>query len=427
MPDLTEKLLPELQNHRLPELDLGDAFVYPNYEGLSILNLPSSVCKLLGAPPLAHPPLASELLESLGDGFRKIVLVLMDALALHRLRRWMDEDTGLVWNRLAADGLFAPLTSITPSTTSAAITTLWTGQPAAAHGIGGYELWLREYGVTANMIEHKPITYRGGGGGLQQAGFSPEEFLPVEPFGPHLKTHGVAPYAFQHYSIAHSGLSRMFMGEAEVRPISTAADLWISLRQLLESAPDERLYAWAYWSNVDSLSHLHGPDDERPRAEFFQFSAAMEEYFLKNLGPQARRDTALILLADHGQITTPKDPHYDLRNHPDFTRRLHMAPTGEHRLAYLYIRPGQTEAVREYLERTWPNQFALVEPTYALEKGLFGPGPVYPRFPERLGDLIAVAKGNAYWWWGAGDNPIIGRHGGLSPEEMLVPFLAARL
>jgi hypothetical protein len=43
------------------------------------------------------------------------------------------------------------------------------------------------------------------------------------------------------------------------------------------------------------------------------------------------------------------------------------------------------------------------------------------------GNLIAAAKGNAYWWWADKENPLIGRHGGLSEEEMLVPFLAARL
>jgi hypothetical protein len=30
-------------------------------------------------------------------------------------------------------------------------------------------------------------------------------------------------------------------------------------------------------------------------------------------------------------------------------------------------------------------------------------------------------------WWANKENPLIGRHGGLSSEEMLVPLLAARL
>jgi hypothetical protein len=135
----------------------------------------------------------------------------------------------------------------------------------------------------------------------------------------------------------------------------------------------------------------------------------------------------LILTADHGQIDTPPDPYYDLRSHPNLLRRLHILPTGENRLAYLYIRPGQTEAVREYLERTWPNQFILVDSAYAAEAGLFGPGPHHPALLDRTGDIIAIARGGAYLWWHAKENLLMGRHGGLHPDEMLVPFLAARL
>jgi len=52
-----------------------------------------------------------------------------------------------VWKRLEQQGLLAPLTSIVPSTTAAALTSLWTGRSAAEHGIAGYELWLKEYGI----------------------------------------------------------------------------------------------------------------------------------------------------------------------------------------------------------------------------------------------------------------------------------------
>ncbi|MBW8010325.1 MAG: alkaline phosphatase family protein [Chloroflexi bacterium] len=432
MTDLTPDLLPKIKAHRLPNLDLGDGFVYPNYDGDSILNIPSSICRLLGAPEFGASGLREEILVPLGKNIRRVILVLMDALALHRLQRWIAAGDLPVWESLLAQGLLAPITSITPSTTSAALTTLWTGRPALEHGILGYELWLKEYGIVTNMISHKPITYRGQGGNLSSAGFDPETFLPApesgySTLGAHLVAHDIGAYAFQHYSIVRSGLSRMFFSEVNVHPFSTPADLWISVRQLLESRLEERLYAWVYWGAVDGLSHIHGPDNERSAAEFAHFSAVFERNFLSLLSADARKDTVVILCADHGQITTRKDPHYDLKNHPDLVRRLHINPTGENRLAYLHIRPGQIEAVREYIARTWPNQFEILESSYAVDNGLFGSGNPHAAIGDRSGDLILVTRGDAYLWWGSQENPIIGRHGGLSPEEMLVPFLAARL
>lgn len=422
-----KELLQNIENHRLPNLDLGDDLIHPKYDGQSILNIPSSICKLLGAPVLDSPPLIPEILDSIGDDIQRVVLILMDALALHRLQKWATEDPDMIWNQFIEEGQLSPLTSITPSTTSAAITTLWTGVPPAQHGIGGYEQWLTEYGVVANMIEHKPITYTGGAGNLSMAGFDPRNFLTVNPYSPYLQKHGITPYAFQHFAIANSGLSRMLLSGAKVKPFDTQADLWIGVRELLESSQDEKMLAGVYWSNVDSLSHIYGPDSERAQADFAHFSIAFRDYFLNKLDQKTRQNTLVILTADHGQITTEKQPYYDLVNHPSLTRRLHIQPTGEHRLAYLHIKPGQIEAVREYIERTWPNQFVILESEYALHNGLFGPGVPDERFINRIGDLIVIAKGNAYWWWGQGKDPLYGRHGGMHRQEMLVPFLSLRL
>ena len=71
MLDLTLELLSRLRQHRLPGLDLGDDFIYPEYFGHSILNLPSSICYFFGIPELGAVPLAPEILTTLGDGIRR--------------------------------------------------------------------------------------------------------------------------------------------------------------------------------------------------------------------------------------------------------------------------------------------------------------------------------------------------------------------
>jgi predicted AlkP superfamily pyrophosphatase or phosphodiesterase len=424
-------MLSFLQNHRLPGLDLGERIVYPAYQGHSILNIPASLCHFLGVPEIGHNasagPLSAETLSPLDSDYQHVILVLMDALAFHRLEGWMQDGTAPIWTKLAQDGLLHPLTSIVPSTTSTALTSLWTGCPTSTHGITGYEMWLKEYGVVANTILHTPMAFQNDVDGLERAGFKAEEFLSLTTLGSHLVSQGVNSYVLMHKSLAHSGLSRMLFKDTDFQAFFSAADLWINLRHLLDSKPNEKLYAWVYWSEVDHFGHVYGPDDERTAAEFSNFSLALERLFLAHLSPPTRHKTLLILTADHGQITTSANPHYDLRNHPNLVRRLHINPTGENRLAFLYVRPGQYEAVREYIERAWPNQFTLIESTYALELGLFGSGGVHPSLLDRLGDLCVLAGQDAYLWWASKDNSLIGRHGGLSPEEMLVPFLAVPL
>ncbi len=267
MADLTDQLMPRIKAYRLPGLDLGADFIYPDYAGGSILNIPSSLCRIFGAPDFEAAALCTRRYSPLFEGgVRRVVFILMDAMALHRLRQWMAEGLTPVWKRLEQQGILAPLTSIVPSTTASALTSLWTGRSAAEHGIAGYELWLKEYGIVTNMITHQPMSYQkiSAQSGLEAASFKPETFLPFPTLGTHLANQGIKTYAFQHFSIANSGLSRMYFKDVKVHSVSTDTSLWIDLRHLMESQPDERLYTWVYWGEVDHLSHFNGPDDERP-------------------------------------------------------------------------------------------------------------------------------------------------------------------
>jgi hypothetical protein len=213
---------------------------------------------------------------------------------------------------------------------------------------------------------------------------------------------------------------------AQVHTYAMAPDLWIGVRELAARPPDGRRYIYVYYGGLDGLSHIYGPDSEQTQAGFGAFARAMVEGFLSR-HEEPGGGTLFLLLADHGQIATPSDPAFDLRNHADLSRRLHLKPTGENRLPYFHVHPGQQEAVRSYLEGAWPSGFRVSHADHALEAGLFGPGTPARQARGRLGELIAVAQGRAYLWWAAEKNPLQGRHGGLSEQEMLVPLLALRL
>jgi hypothetical protein len=427
MSDLTHQILPKIKSFRMPGLDLDDQFVYTDYQGGSILNLPSSISQWLDAGPFGASPLHPELSITKATGIQRIILVLVDALALQRLQRWMEDGTAPVWSKLAQNGQLAALTSVIPSTTSSALTSLWTGRSPAEHGVVGYEIWLKEYGVVSNMILHTPITFENDSGSLARAGFNPEQFLNLPTLGAHLASHGIRAYAMQHRSIIRSGLSQMFLKDVDVHGYLTPTELWVNLRHLVEANPRLRQYFWVYTGQIDHYSHYYHPDDERVAAEFGEFSRSFEQHFLGRLSPNLRKGTLVLLTADHGMIVTQKSAQRDLRNHPDLSRLLHILPTGEHRLMYLFIKPGQDQRVRSYFNQAWPGQFVFLDPTEAIHRGLFGLGTPHPLLTERLGDLIVAARGDAYLWWANKDNPLIGQHGGLSADEMIVPFLSVEL
>lgn len=426
MSDLTPQLLDRIRAHTLPDLQLGADSLHPAYNGLSILNLPASLSKWLGAGDLHHPAINIPELDELAAGVEQVVCVLIDAVALHRFQQWISKP-GSKLSTWMDRGLLGTLTSIVPSTTSAALTTLWTGRSPAEHGILGYEIFLKEYGLIANMITHAPASFDGHAGLLYSAGLDPEQFLPVETIGPHFRRADVDVHAYLHYSIHGSGLSRMHYPAVNAHSFAHPSDLWIAVRTLANQTSESKRLIWVYYGGVDGLSHRHGPDSEQAGAEFLDFTDTMVHEFLEQINSTVADKTLVVLLADHGQLTTQKDPHYELRNHPDLSRRLHMMPTGENRLPYLYAQPGQTAAVEEYLERSWPGAFNTLPSSHALEAGLFGPGTPSPNTRDRLGDLTVITHQDAYLWWAAKENPLIGRHGGVSQEEMLVPLLAFRM
>ena len=67
------------------------------------------------------------------------------------------------------------------------------------------------------------------------------------------------------------------------------AELWVTLRHLVESNPRERQYFWVYNGQVDHFSHFYHPDDERTAAEFAEFSYTFEQQFLERLSPSPAR------------------------------------------------------------------------------------------------------------------------------------------
>jgi hypothetical protein len=322
------------------------------------------------------------------------------------------------------DASLSPLTSISPSTTAAALSTFWTGRTPASHGVLGYEVWLKELGILSNMILHSPAPARGSVGSIYSAGFDPESFIPVETIGNHLAQHQVKSRSLQHVSIVNSGLSAMLDANAQRLPYKTVTDMWFNLEEALLQAPQQPSYNWLYWGEHDSLAHHYGADHPRLRYQFEAFGLELLR-FLGRLKQHNVQDTLLLITADHGHLVTPRNPRYDLLTYPDMMDLLAMYPSGDNRLPYFYASSGKEQALKEHFYQHWSEEeFAFLPSQTALEAGLFGSNGQYERAKDRIGDWLVLPRGTSYLWWSDRPDPLRGRHGGLSRTEMLVPLIA---
>jgi predicted AlkP superfamily pyrophosphatase or phosphodiesterase len=423
-------LITQLDQHRLKDLPKNEGEIHPNYQGYSIANLPASILGWLGVPPLLENPLAEEILGVHKKSYKHIIFLLVDGLKLEFFRRFLREalkmDLHKDWKHIMEKAQLFPLSSISPSTTSAALTTLWTGRLPSEHGIIGYELFLKEFGFTANMIFHSVASFIGDTGTIYRAGFDPDTFLPVPTLGPILSKHGVKSFAFQHSSISSSGLSQMLLKGVKSVAFDSSEDLWKSVEHVHAENMGQATYAYIYWGGLDTLSHHSGPDAPQLYDEWLRFAKSLAG-FLNRISMMELDDTLFILTADHGQIATEVLEEYDLHNHPEFTRHLVMMPTGESRLPYLFVKNGHEALVSDYLKEHWSGQFSMLPSSKVLEAGLLGPANSHISTIDRMGSHIVFPKNNAYWWWVNKENHLYGRHGGISRDEMLVPLFTLEL
>jgi hypothetical protein len=400
------------------------SFLMPSYGGRSLANVPATAAGLLGvSAPGIQPPADVCYWGDLGAPVRRVVLMLVDALGYLYLRPMLDDSRAGIWRQLADACVFLPMTAICPSTTITSLATLMTGASPAEHGLLGYELWLRELGVLAEMLSLKPV-YGAGQESLVSWGLDPARLLPVPTLAERLAAEGVASVGLVAGVHLDSPLSQaLYRGAGRLVGYDDVGDLWQQLATLLETPPQRPELIMAYWGGLDTAIHLHGTRGGAWQAAWAAFTQAMARG-LGTLSSRAREDTALIIMADHGFVDSPEDAAHDLDSDGGLRSACLVPPSGEARLAFLHTMGAQGLArLYERLEA----DFAMLDAPVALKAGLFGPGAPADETPARLGDLLAIARADHYLDRLDRRRRLRGRHGGLSPEEMLIPWLAVRL
>lgn len=404
-------------------------FVPPDYDGGGLLNVAATVLDVLGVRDETDPAPLRALEPSLREGVRQVVVVLADGLGLAQLRALCATgDMPFVASiieraRRNEQAQLIEATTIFPSTTAAAITTLHTARTPQEHGNLAYFIWLEEFSAVTQMLRWGPgVTRRGSYFDDQRR--DPRDYVKVGSIYPRLRARGVAAHIIQPEMFRLEAMDRMHAAEAEYAGYYLPSSMSVRLRGLLERQPwgDRPAYVYAYWAGIDSVAHVSGPQSADHASEAALFDRALE----RALGSRPPGDTLVILTADHGHAFTDPEKLIDLVGDNELRSMLRNPIAGEPRLAFLHT--DQPDRVKQHLERRYPDTFFFLDRDEAIAAGLFGRGdPDIAR--QRVGNVLAMLGGDR----GASIVRVDGQtfrhrgsHGGMSPEEMNIPVLAWR-
>lgn len=428
----------------LPRFELdGESLVRPDFAGRGLANVAPTILRLLApnADGLVLPPLAPSVLpESLSRGVTTVVLVVADGLGHLQLEREIAAGNapnlaGFIARARDADAnvAYSPITSVFPTTTVAALGSVNSGVAPIDHGLLGYTIFLPEFDTIAEMIRWGPLNRRGSFADPEFAQ-APEEFFWADTMYARLHAGGVSrTFAVNPNHFSGTALTRMLHQHASYAGyISTSSLGPIVLRLLSEGSADERTYVYAYWPTVDSIAHLVGPFTPEHGAEVASFDLQVGR-LLASLKADGR--TLVMITADHGHVDSVPDEAIQFEDHPELLAMLRVPPAGERRAVYLHPVAGGTLEVAEYARERMRGVAVPMLRDDAVQLGLFGPGQLSERAAGRIGEVILFPRGSlqlvAKIETIDGSIPRVpifrGLHGGLTPEEALVPLLAVRV
>lgn len=391
----------------------------PDYDGGSIANLPASILNAFTPPGqldnhAVQPPLQRSVLDpDILKNARVVVLIVVDGFGAESLR-WAESEGALRYLNQAQ--VNAEMTSVFPSTTAAALTTLQTGLAPAQHGIAGYTLYLAAQQAAINMISWKPV----GGMPVRLPLPQPKGFLRVPTLYDLLERSGIPSTVVSDLAFADSALTKVQSPGVPYSGHRTPAEFAGLL--LREVAKPGRRFVFGYWDGYDALSHTHGPESAICLDELHLLDRALGRGFFERLGNQSG-DVVVLVTADHGHTSISENRTRSLKAIIREHSPARVIPTGDRRATGLAFNdPAGLQSLRDLAG----DDGVVLSAHRAVEAGLYGPGNRHPELEARIGKTLLLAKGDAAFVYPQSNNPSAGGHGSLTSREMLVPLLGWR-
>jgi len=363
---------------------MTSAPLLPDYSGACISNV---IPALLG-----HAEIGRGWMPEGVEDADQVVLLVIDGLG------WDQLQTHAEVAPVLASLSGGPISTVVPSTTATALTSLTTGAPPGEHGVVGYRIrvdgstlnvlrWTTEHGDARNRIVPSDFQTSDLFLAQQPAVISRSEFHESGFTSAHLDTGNYVGYRTT-ASMIHEVTTRLHGGDR---------------------------FVYAYYDGLDRIGHEYGHGGHY-LAELAYVDAMVEA--IRSRMPDG---AALLITADHGQVVTGNDcVEFD-----NDVLRLTNAMSGEARFRWLHARPGRTEDLLAAARDAHGHQ-AWVEPVEAVvDGGWLGP-QVCDAARARLGDVAVVPHGvRAFVEPADMGRRLIGRHGSLTAAEMRVPLLLA--
>lgn len=328
-------------------------------------------------------------------GAAQVVLLVLDGLGWAQLQ----ERPGLAPTMNAMAG--GPITTVAPSTTAAALTSITIGAPPATHGVVGYRLRVNGDRVL-NVLRWKTAA------GDARDSIPPEAFQPLAAFGA-----TKAPVVTR-ADVAESGFTRAHMAGARMYGWRMPSTIVATVAALLR---DGERFVYAYYDGVDKVAHEFG------FGATYDAEVVAADRLVHDLIDALPAGAALMVVSDHGQVDVG-DRVATL--HPEVADLTTML-SGEGRFRWLHARPGTLDRLAGAAHRHYDEVAWVRTRDEAIAEGWFG-GALTPEVAERLGDVVVAPRDLIAVLDPAdpGEQWMRCRHGSLTSAEMLVPLLASR-
>jgi predicted AlkP superfamily pyrophosphatase or phosphodiesterase len=316
---------------------------------------------------------------------------------------------GLGWQQLAARRTLAPtlaaaqgepITSVAPSTTACALTSLVTGRPPAEHGIVGYRLALG--GRVMNVLQWT-VGEVDARVSVRPDAFQPCALFPGAP--------GRVPVVTR-YDYTATGFSAAHLGGAAVHAWYTPAGLVTGVRSFLAQGAR---FVYAYYEGIDKVAHARGLGDDYD--DELRATDRLVSDVLSVLPPGA----VLVATADHGQVDVGNEVEV---LGPDVMAGVTLL-SGEGRFRWLHTHPGAVSDVTEAATATYKDVAWVRTREQVVAEGWLG-GELAAGVADRLGDVVLVPHAPTAFLDPAdtGELRLVARHGSLTADEMLIPLLS---